>query len=417
MKFAFLVNQFPLLSETFILNQITGLIDRGHTVDIFARGPARDQPKQHQDVARYSLRAVDLRQDALRDEDRRGLLIETLGVAVRHAVSSPALFRTCISEIRLHRLGDALRRVYPIAAFRKRGPYDVVHAHYGMNGVWAVRLRKDGAFDSKIATTFHDGFDLSTYLAQHGPDAYCELFEQGDLILPISDLLAKKLQTMGCPPDRIAVHRVGVELVDFPARQPLDATQAPSVRILSVARLVEMKGLEYGIRAVAALRKELPGIRYVIAGDGPLRRQLNSLIGHLGLREQVQLRGWQSQTEVRGLLGDTDIFLAPSVTGAEGVQEGIPTVLMEAMAARLPVVATGYSGTPELVRDRVDGLLIKERDLPGIMEALRQLATDPAARMSMGNSGHNRVAQLHDIDRLNDQLVDRYQELIGTRSP
>jgi colanic acid/amylovoran biosynthesis glycosyltransferase len=403
MRIAFLLNRFPLLSETFVLNQITGLIDRGHDVDVYVRADDGEPAKTHADVERYGLRATNLWQDGVPDGRRLPLLARTLAAAARR----PALARACLGELRPGRVRDALVRLYPVARLLDGGPYDVVHAHYGLNGLWAVDLRRAGAFRSPVVTTFHDGFDLSVFLARRGRDAYRELFAEGELILAISETLAETLVALGCPRERLAVHPVGVD-VGRARPAPLAAP-----RIVSVARLVEMKGIEYGVRAVARLVDEFPGLRYEIAGDGPLRPELERLSAELGVGERVRLLGWQTRDEVEALLGEGGIFLAPSVTAADGAQEGLPTVLMEAMAWRLPVVATGYSGTPELVRDGVDGRLVPERDVDAIVEGLRGLLRDPAARARMGESGRKRVAERHDIERLNDRLVERYRELLG----
>ena len=403
MRVAFLLNRFPLLSETFVLNQITGLIDRGHEVDVYVRADDGPPPKAHPDVERYRLQATNLWQDGIPDSERLPLLTRTLAAAAR----SPELARACAAELRPGAVRDALVRLYPVARLLEGGPYDVVHAHYGLNGLWAVDLRRAGAFHAPIVTTFHDGFDLSVFLARHGRDAYRALFDEGDSILAISDALAAKLRSLGCPRERLAVHPVGVNV-----RRVVPSGKTP-LRIVSVARLVEMKGLAYGVRAVAQLLADFPGLVYEIAGDGPLRGDLDRLIGELGAGERIRLLGWRTRDEIDALLAGGGIFLAPSVTDADGAQEGLPTALMEAMAWGLPVVATGYSGTPELVRHGVDGRLTPERDVDAVEAALRELLRDPGARKRMGVAGRARVAERHDIERLNDRLVERYQELLA----
>ncbi|MBI1357229.1 MAG: glycosyltransferase [Acidobacteria bacterium] len=408
MKVAFLLNKFPLLSETFVLNQITGLIDRGCAVDVYVRGRVREE-KVHADVERYGLSAVDLHQDRLAPDEKLGLLAHTLKTALWRGRST-GLLGACLRKVRPGRVHDALVELYPAAALLERGPYSIVHAHYGINGNWATALRSLGGSRAKVVTTFHDGFDLSAYLALHGRDAYRPVFEHGDLILPISEAVQRRLLDLGCPASKLAVHRVGVDLRRFPAQAPAPRTDG-IVRICSVARLVEMKGVEHGIRAVARLLREGAAVEYRIAGDGPLQAELRALISELGVEEKVRLLGWQEMREVERLLAESDVFLAPSVTDAQGSQEGIPTVLMEAMANRMPVVSTAYSGIPELVRDGVDGYLTAEADVEAIADRLRRLAESPAQRRAMGEKGREQVEALHDIERLNDRLLDRYRAL------
>lgn len=412
MKVAFLLNKFPLLSETFVLNQITGLIDRGCTVDIFVRGPLKEE-KAHADVARYGLEAIDLFQDYLPGERRAELLRMVGGVALRHGFSAPQLLRACLRRVRPGQVHETLVELYPAAEMRRRGPYDVVHAHYGINGNWAVGLRRLGAFDSKLVVTFHDGFDLSTYVAQHGPDVYGPTFHNADLILPISDAVRSRLIELGCPARKAHVHRVGVNLSRFPVTPALAERNGP-VRIITVGRLVEMKGIAYGIEAAARLLEQGLDIDYRIAGGGELHGELQKLVDRLGVGARVSLLGWQDMAEVQQLLAETDIFLAPSVTDSNGSQEGIPTALMEAMAARIPVVSTAYSGIPELIRDGVDGYLNPERDVEAIVDKLSLLVREPERRRAMAAQGRRRVEELHDIERLNDRLLERYRQLIAS---
>lgn len=409
MRIAFLLNKFPLLSETFVLNQITGLIDRGCHVDIFVRGPLAE-PKTHADVERYGLRPIDLFQDWLPGERRGELLRGLLATALRKSLNSPRLAAACLRELRPGRIHDALVRLYPAAEIQRRGPYDIVHAHYGINGNWAAALRRLGAFQAKIVTTFHDGFDLSIYIQQHGPGVYTPTFTESDLILPISDAVRGRIIDLGCPAERASVHRVGVDLKRFAQAPPAVRADGP-VRITSVARLIEMKGIEFGIQAAAALLAEGVEMEYRVAGDGELRPRLQALIDELGVGERVRLLGWQDMSEVERLLAETDIVLAPSVTDNHGAQEGIPTALMEAMAAWKPVVATGYSGIPELIRDGVDGFLTPERDVAAITDRLRRLATNSDQRRAMALRGRERVEQLHNIDKLNDRLLELYRGL------
>lgn len=409
LKVAFLLNKFPLLSETFVLNQITGLLDRGCSVDIYARGPA-DEPKQHPDVARYGLEAFDLLQDRLPCERRAAVMREVWATALPRCISSPALLRACLRKTRPGGVHAAAVELYPAAVLLRRGPYDIVHAHYGLNGNWAASLRALGAFQAKIVTTFHDGFDLSTYVSLHGADVYAPAFHHNDLILPISDAVQRRLLELGCPADKTAVHRVGVDLGRY-AKPRLRAAGGP-VRVTSTARLTQMKGIAYGIDAVSALVRQGLDVEYRIAGDGPLRESLQARIEELGLGPRVRLLGWQDAVEVQQLLAESDLFLAPSVTDSNGSQEGIPTALMEAMAAGLPVVSTNYSGIPELIRDQVDGYLTPERDTAALTARLGELARDSERRRAMGESARRRVAEMHDIARLNDQLLERYRRLL-----
>jgi colanic acid/amylovoran biosynthesis glycosyltransferase len=183
------------------------------------------------------------------------------------------------------------------------------------------------------------------------------------------------------------------------------------VRILTVARLTEKKGVEYGIRAVAnALGKGQP-IEYTIAGDGALKNKLQALIGELEVGDSVRLVGWKSQDKVAALLENSHILLAPSVTTDGGDEEGIPGVIMEAFAHGLPVVSTVHAGIPEIVKDGESGFLVPERDIDTLTEKLLALTEEPSLRSRMGRQGREFVGGHCNIERLNDRLVETYQKL------
>jgi colanic acid/amylovoran biosynthesis glycosyltransferase len=214
---------------------------------------------------------------------------------------------------------------------------------------------------------------------------------------------------LGCDERKVIVHRAGVDTARFEYR-PRTRKSGP-VRLLTIARLVEIKGIDYAIHAVANAMKRGQDLQYKIAGDGPLRNSLEGLIEKLGVGDKIKLLGWQDQEGVIGLLREADILLAPSVTGGDGNQEGIPVVLMEALAQGIPVIATRHSGIPELVRDGEAGFLVPERDSEALGDKLVYLIEHPELWSEMGRRGHNYVKEHYNIDRLNDRLVEVYRQL------
>ncbi|MDQ3314219.1 MAG: glycosyltransferase, partial [Verrucomicrobiota bacterium] len=152
------------------------------------------------------------------------------------------------------------------------------------------------------------------------------------------------------------------------------------------------------------LAKTHPRIHYEIVGDGPLRGELSALIDSLGVRDKIVLTGWRTGEDISRILDDADILVAPSVTATNGDQEGIPVTIMEAMSTGLPVVSTWHSGIPELVRDRVSGLLAPERDVAALTSHLLALIERPELRREMGAAGSAIVQANYNIDALNDRL-------------
>jgi colanic acid/amylovoran biosynthesis glycosyltransferase len=152
-----------------------------------------------------------------------------------------------------------------------------------------------------------------------------------------------------------------------------------------------------------------------VAGDGPLRARLEALGRERLPAGVVRFLGAQTQDAIVPLVQSADIFLAPSVTGADGDIEGIPVAIMEAMALGLPVVSTRHSGIPELVADGESGLLVDEHDVAGLSDALSALAVDPERRARMGAAGRAIIAAEYDVSVLTDRLVALYQDVLDQR--
>lgn len=173
---------------------------------------------------------------------------------------------------------------------------------------------------------------------------------------------------MGCPPEKIAVSRMGVDMTRFTHR-PVKAPGTP-LEIISVARLTEKKGLHVAIEACRQLKEQGVAFRYRILGMGPWERRLRTLIEQYQLDDVIEMPGFKPSHEVKTMLDNADVFLLPSITGTDGDMEGIPVALMEAMAVGIPVVSTVHSGIPELVDAGESGWLVPENDAHALAQQL-----------------------------------------------
>jgi colanic acid/amylovoran/stewartan biosynthesis glycosyltransferase WcaL/AmsK/CpsK len=411
MNIAFILDQFPALSETFILRQITGLLDRGHEVDIYAYRP-RNDPGVHADVESYNLlkRTYYMTSYTSMPRNKAYRLIKGIGYAALEFRKKPMVVLNSLNILKFGKDAASLELLYRITPFLNKGPYDIVHCHFGPIGHLAVMLKAVGAIRGQIITTFR-GYDISSYIKKRGEHAYDTLFNKGNLFLCVSEQIKDTLMTLGCAERKIIVHRSGVHI----GKSHLSRTRPKTdgkVRLLTVARLVEKKGIQYGIRSIAKLLKNYPHIEYRIAGDGYLKNTLQLLIEELKLTNHVKLLGWQRQEQIRALLQEADILLAPSVTSQNGDREGIPGAIVEALACGLPILSTRHSGIPEVVQDGESGFLVPERDTDALAEKLAYLIEHPERWPEMGRQGRKYVEEHYDIDRLNDRLVEIYQELL-----
>ncbi len=201
------------------------------------------------------------------------------------------------------------------------------------------------------------------------------------------------LRRMADPDRRARIHLSyhGTNITKF---QPSEATPKDDPPlILSAGRLVPKKGLPYLLRACGVLARSSREFRCVIVGEGPERGALEHEAARLGLGDLVSFRGRASQEELLGLYRRAAIFALPCTVLADGDRDGIPNVLMEAMAVELPVVSTAISGIPELIRSGHDGVLVPERDVDGLAGALERLLADATLRRRLGENARATVLE------------------------
>lgn len=409
MRIAFIVTFFPALSETFILNQITGLIERGHEVDIYA-DDSRKELKIHPDVEKYSLIEKTYYNKIPTNNFLR--LLNGVGLLLANFHKSPLILLRSLNFFKYGKNAISLRLLYMAILFQhqQKQPYDIIHCHFGYNGLVGAILRDIGAIQGKVITTFH-GTDVTTYLKKEGEQAYDLLFQYGNIFSPVSELWKRRLIELGCN-GNIIVHRMGIDCNKFSfAARKLRANAV--VEIVTIARLAEKKGVEYAIRAVAKLAKSKTNLNYTIVGDGPLKESLQQLIQELNVDSIVTLVGWKQQQEVIEIINNSDIMLAPSVTSKDGDREGIPVAFMETMAMGLPIISTYHSGIPELIKNGVSGFLVPERDVDALAEKLNYLIEHPEVWQKMGIAGRAFVEEYYNVDKLNDKLVEIYSSRLG----
>jgi colanic acid/amylovoran biosynthesis glycosyltransferase len=182
--------------------------------------------------------------------------------------------------------------------------------------------------------------------------------------------------------DRMHIVHCGIDPNEYPPR----VHQGRGKRLLFVGRLAAAKGLPVLIEALSIVRKRFFDVELTIAGDGPDRQELQSMAQRLEIGNAIRFLGYQSQAQVRGLLAETDVFAMASFA------EGVPVVLMEAMAAGVPVVATRIAGVPELVDDGISGLLVPPGDVASLALGIERLLQDAALRNRFAVSGRQKVA-------------------------
>ena len=407
MRIAFIVGPFPVLSETFILNQITGLLVRGHEVHIYGCKPD-DTSKVHPDVEKYQL----IERTYYIPEIPKNYFLRFLkGLAFisTNFYKAPLVLLRSLNIFKYGKRAASMRLLYSVIPLLKSQPYDIIHCQFGMYGVDGMILRDVGAIKGKLITSFR-GYDISWYVKACGENVYDKLFVKGDFFLANCEFFRKRAIQLGCDEKKIVVHGSGIDCSRFTYKPRYP--HPDGIRIVTTGRLVEKKGIEYAIRAVAKVARLHQNIEYNIIGDGYLKEHLQQIISELNLADKVKLLGWKNQKEIIEILDKAHVFIAPSVTAEDGNQDAPVNTLKEAMAMGLPVIGTLHGGIPELVENGISGFLVPERDVDAIAEKVDYFIEHPEVWEQMGKAGRVYVEEHYDINRLNDELVEIYQQVV-----
>lgn len=299
---------------------------------------------------------------------------------------------------------------YQWRAVLKSKDVRLIHAHFGPSGVEMLPLCK--AMNIPLLVTFH-GFDASKLLRREKyVDSLKPLFSYSHIIA-VSQDMANRLIAFGCEPSRLRTHYIGVpiEMYEQVDRVPLQekVKRREQINFLQVARFEEKKGHYYTILAFAEFLKRYSRAYLTLAGDGQLKANIEKLCTELDIGSHVSFVGQVPTREVSRLMQESDVFLHHSVTTDEGDMEGIPIVIMEAMATGLVPISTCHSGIPELIEHDISGYLVAEKDIADYVQQMFRVLEDNGR---VGRRARSIIEQRFDISRQNAKLADIYKELI-----
>jgi colanic acid/amylovoran biosynthesis glycosyltransferase len=288
----------------------------------------------------------------------------------------------------------------------RRDP-DLMHIYFGNTGVHLLPLIE--SWDRPCVVSFH-GMDVQSRPDEPGYDQKLRrLLQVVPLVLVRSRSIADRLLPLGCDPSKIRLNQAGIPLNGFPHFSRSTPANG-EWRLVQACRLVPKKGLPTALKAFATFLQTYPKARFIIAGEGPIRQNLDKLVQDLGLSGQAHFTGFLDQSQLRALYEDSHIFVHPSELPEDGNQEGIPNSMLEAMATGLPVAATRHGGIPEAVTDGETGYLVAERDDKALANALLKLAGDPAACRRMGDAASKAVTEQFELARRIQVLESYYLE-------
>lgn len=378
-RLLYLFWEFPKLSETFILDEIRWLGRRGFTIDILTK---RIDPGLLRASTDLSLEMIMPLRRVRAGFLRRPALAQ-VGALVVNRLSHARKFR--------------LAQVPPQA-------YQAIIAHFGPMAVTACALRRQLGLDAPIIGIFH-GYDMSKYVVREGSEVYRN--SEIDVFMAISECWTKRLREMDIAGEKIVTNRLGVD-PGFLGKLVVDRNRdgvKPRYHLVSAGRLVEKKGFEILLHALAHLCPDVrKQIRLEVIGGGEQRSSLSSLARELELDTIVSFSGPMSRAGLLLRVASADLFVLASRTASDGDMDGIPVVLMEAMALRVPVISTLHSGIPELIQDRVNGTLVPEGDARALAGAIAEFVRDPVTSQRLCDAAYDRIAGHFTLDRYGEGL-------------
>lgn len=304
------------------------------------------------------------------------------------------------------------REVLQIKHLLAENEAQLLHIYFGHIAVHLLPLILH--WRPPTVVSFHGADVLVELDKPHYRAATREMLAAARLVLVRSESLACALRALGCPNEKIRLQRTGIPLADIPFYErhwPDDGAW----KFLQAGRLIEKKGFLTSLHAFAKFQQKNPSAVFTIAGEGPMRTQLEELARELGLQDRVHFAGFLTQTQLRAAFYESHLFLHPSELGADGNQEGVPNSMLEAMASGLPAFATKHGGIPEAIDDGVSGVLVDERDPAALAEALLGWAERPEALHRLAEAGARAVAENFEQKQQVRVLEDLYFEAIEGR--
>jgi colanic acid/amylovoran biosynthesis glycosyltransferase len=362
LRVGYVLKRFPNLSQTFILNEILELERQGVSIDILSLRKPRAEPTHS---ALNKLKAqVTYIEEATKESDK--LIAEE------------------------------------VAAWAKSRQIQHLHAHF------ATSAAKISMLASKLANITYSftAHARDIYHEKVDKQALAQRIQNAQFVVTVSDFnldyLNNLLDQHSCSGN---IHRLynGLDLELF--------TTAPSSNhepglIVSIGRLVPKKGMHYLVEACAILRERNVLFRAVIIGDGEERTQLEQVINKLALEQQITLVGALAQSEVIATLSCADLFVLPCIVGDDGDMDGLPTVILEAMAIGIPVVSTRLAGIPEMIHNQINGLLVEQKQAIELADAMQSLIESNDRRFRFRNQSFKHMEEHFNLRKNIAQLKD-----------
>ena len=422
---------FPKLSESFILNEIVELLKNGHDVQIFSIVKPWEEVV-HDEVDKYhilerthyfsfkNLLKINLIRFLkyliciiIQDLDdfrtfnqaasKTKLIPKRNSILHLNQKNKSKIYKIGRFGIAcIHRFILDLKLAY-FATILEKTDVELIHTHFATMGGIARRLSKILGLPYTLTAHAYDIYQNPDV------DKLRKVMDDAESVVTISEYNKDYLMSEIAVSNRIDVIRCGIDLNNFHPHRKFNADGR--LRILTVSRLVEKKGLEYLIKSIPVIIKDIPDLEFIIVGSGPLNDSLQQLVNPLNIDSYLKFKGDVSDSELFEYYNHADIFVLPCIIAENGDRDGIPVSMMEAMAMEIPLVSTNISGIPELVKDDVSGIIIPPKDEKAISEALIKLLNNENLRNQMGKAGRQIILEKYNVEIECHKLMTMFRDV------
>lgn len=410
MRTTILTGEFPSFSELWLVEQAAALVEAGVDLRILARHP-RDGARPHGGILGTTHLQGRTRYQPYMPTGRIGRVCASIGIMSRLALRRP------VSAVQIARpfAWGAMARSGQLAHAAAGAAWtdaldgaDVVHAHHGPNALLAAAMSRAGLVSAPIVCTFH-GSDVLDPVRRARCGGYRPVMKAASLVTVGTRFMADRLAALGFDAARIRVIPMGIDTRSMPPRRECK----DELHVVCVARLIEIKGVDLAIDAIAQIADRFPKVQLDIIGDGPLRGDLQRRAAARGIGDAVRFHGWLPRESVRGIVASAAVSIHPSRTLATGQAEAQGVAPLEAQSIGVPVVAAKSGGLPEVVEQGRSGLLVPENDADALAAAVADLLGDAARRRDMGDFGMRHVREHFDTHVLAVRMSSVYREAVS----
>lgn len=395
----FKTKSFPTVSETFVVNNVVEAIKNGFKVTIITN--KKNDPSlssQQQLLNEYNIST--LTQEYKEPKGKKKRFLKAGGVLL-----NPVLNYYFIKYVALKKK-KSLSLLFQLAYFSSYRT-STFHVHFANALEPLLELKKIGFLKSKILVTFH-GYDA--YFLPIGKPLENLVNDYKlyvDHITVNSAYLKQLLVEKGFRDSKILIIPMGVDTTIFkPANTKKEIT--PPLKLITVARLVDLKGIDYGIRVLKKLIDKEHNVQYTLVGEGPEKERLKALCDTLGIASQVHFLGKKSQPEIKSLMEDHHLFLMTSTKDKDGRREAFGVVSLEAQAMELPVIGFKSGGFPETLVEGKTGFLVEDQDVVAMAAAVEKLINNSELLQQMGKQARIHVLQNFSFEKTTKKFLDLY---------